>query len=73
MKKELRKLTRELDRYISNGYLVKDFCLPERASNIVANWIKKHELTTYCPLEGKEFDCYLVPASEVEKLKGITR
>lgn len=72
MDKELRALIKELDRFISNGYLVVDFGLDARVKDIFANWVKKKELTTYCPLEGDEFECYLVPKKDIEQFVGTT-
>ena len=68
MDKELKALIRQLDKYISNGYLVVDFQLDKKVKGIFKNWVEKKELTTYAPLEGDEFDCYLVPVKDVEQL-----
>lgn len=68
MDKELKALIRDLDKYISNGYLVVDFQLDKKVKNIFKNWLVKKELTTYAPLVGDEFDCYLMPKKDVEQL-----
>ena len=73
MKKELRKLTRALHRYLLNAGLVLEFHLPDKVLQIVVNWIESHENTTYCPLEGDEFICFLIPKKEVDKLKRSIR
>jgi len=68
MKRELNKLSRELDQHVLDGELIADFHLKEKVLAIVRAWITSHEKTRYCPLDGPEFDCYLVPSKKVNRL-----